>query len=165
MAPIVAYLFLHSDTMNSCSIVRVRCGGYNRRIVRNRMKLTHVIRFLFIASLCIFVAHFLLFWMNAIIDSYFYWAFAEYLRTGLYPFAAPFIYARPTTIEPPLYSIVLMLLQYFKRADIAVHATQLVMLAATGYFLYRSLRLVVPKNTAAITGLLFVLLPTNLLFT
>jgi hypothetical protein len=125
---------------------------------------TRVIRLLFIAAIVVIIVHFFLFWQNAIIDSYFYWAFGEYLRTGSYPFAAPFIYARPTTIEPPLYSVLLMLLQFVNRADILLHAVQLLMLAATGYFLYRSLLLLISPDTAAITGLLFILLPANLIY-
>lgn len=110
------------------------------------------------------VFHGLFLWMYTNIDGYFYWAFGQYVKTGIYPFLPSFIYLRPTTISPPLYGIFLMLLGFFTRADIILHILQLAMLAGTSALLYRLLRSLIPKAPALTLSCLFILFPTNVIY-
>ena len=106
----------------------------------------------------------LFFWTNSIIDSYFYWAFAHFLQTGTYPFAAPFIYARPTTISPPLYSALLLVTGFLPHPDILIRLFQTALLAASGYLLFRILEKALGRHLAEIASCLFILIPGNTVF-
>lgn len=112
-----------------------------------------------------FVFHVLFLWMYTNIDGYFYWAFGQYVKTGVYPFLPSFTYLRPTTISPPLYGIFLMLLGFIPRADIMLHIMQLLMLAGTATLLYKLLTPFVTKPVTLILSCLFILFPTNVIFT
>lgn len=118
----------------------------------------------FIGTICIFLLNFLFVWMNANVDSYFYFAIGEYFRTGHYPFIAPFIYTKPTTISPPLYGIFFILTHGIPRADILLHALQLILLATSSVLLYKILSLHVRKPFAVIIACLFALSPVNLIY-
>lgn len=111
-----------------------------------------------------FVFHVLFLWMYTNIDGYFYWAFGQYVKTGVYPFLPSFTYLRPTTISPPLYGIFLMLLGFLPRADIIIHILQLCMLAGTATLLYKLLTPFVTKPVALILSCLFVFFPANVLY-
>lgn len=108
--------------------------------------------------------HGLFLWMYTNIDGYFYWAFGQYVKTGVYPFLPAFTYLRPITISPPLYGIVLMLLGFFARADIMLHILQLLMLAGTATLLYKLLTPYVQKSMALTLACLFIFFPTNVIF-
>lgn len=110
------------------------------------------------------VFHALFLWMYTNIDGYFYWAFGQYVKTGVYPFLPSFTYLRPITISPPLYGIFLMLLGFFARADIILHSLQLLMLTGTGALLYKLLTPFVAKSAALILACLFILFPTNVIY-
>lgn len=103
-------------------------------------------------------------WLNANVDSYFYWAIGAYFRTGVYPFIEPFIYLKPTTISPPLYGILLNMTTFLTRADILVHSVQLILLTATSYLLYQVLRLHVKTSIAIIITCLFAIWPVNIIY-
>ena len=107
-----------------------------------------------VLTLVFLVFHLLFLWMYTNIDGYFYWAFGQYVKTGVYPFLPSFTYLRPTTISPPLYGIFLMLLGVFTRADIIVHILQLGMLAGTSALLYKLLTPFVHKSVALILACL-----------
>lgn len=104
-------------------------------------------------------------WLNAIADSYFYWAIGKFFQTGIYPFVAPFIYDRPTTISPPAYGLLLIFLQNFIRADIILHLLQLILLALTSYFIYKILLSSTGKYLALVAACLHFLIPGNLIYT
>jgi hypothetical protein len=103
--------------------------------------------------------------MNEIIDSYFYLAFGSYLRNGVYPFQAPFIYAKPTTISPPGYAILLMSIQNIPRADIIIHVIQLGLLILSAWLIYKISRYAVNTYVSIIIACLFFLIPGNLIYT
>lgn len=111
-----------------------------------------------------FVFHLLFLWMYTNIDGYFYWAFGQYVKTGVYPFLPAFTYLRPITISPPLYGIFLMLLGFFARADIILHILQLLMLAGTATLLYKLLTPFIHRSVARALACLFILFPTNVIF-
>lgn len=123
--------------------------------------LSHVI-LVFTTGFLIF--HFLFFWVNAIIDSYFYWAIGQYFKTGIYPFVYPFIYLRPPTVSPPAYGLFLNIIQLFPKPDIVLHAIQLIMLGGIGFFVYKTALYVISKPTARIVACLVVLIPGNLIY-
>lgn len=110
------------------------------------------------------VFHVLFLWMYTNIDGYFYWAFGQYVKTGVYPFLPSFTYLRPTTISPPLYGIFLMYLGFIPRADILLHILQLLMLAGTATLLYKLLTPFVHKPVALILACLFILFPANVIY-
>ncbi len=98
------------------------------------------------------------------IDGYFYRAFGQFVKTGTYPFLPSFTYLRPTTISPPLYGNLLMLLGFFPRADIILHILQLLMLAGTSALLYKLLTPYVQKSVALTLACLFILIPANVIY-
>lgn len=117
-----------------------------------------------IATGAFFVFHVLFLWMYTNIDGYFYWAFGQYVKTGVYPFLPSFTYLRPTTISPPLYGIFLMLLGFIPRADIIIHILQLLMLAGTATLLYKLLTPFVRRPVALTLSCLFILFPANVIY-
>lgn len=108
---------------------------------------------------------FLFLWMYTNIDGYFYWAIGHYFKTGVYPFLSPFIYARPITISPPLYGIVLALLGILPHADVLLHAAQLALIGLTAILLFRMLSRVLSSKYAACISFAFLLFPANVIFT
>ncbi len=110
------------------------------------------------------LAHFFLGWMYTNIDGYYYWAFGQYVRTGIYPFVQPIDLVRPTTISPPLYGILLAFLQTFPHPDIILHAIQILMLVATTYLLYRMISLYVKPLWSTLIACLFILFPANIIY-
>ena len=125
---------------------------------------TRIAKYFFILTICIYATSIMFGWMNANVDSYFYWAIGEYFRSGMYPFTAPFIYTKPTTISPPLYGLFFILTHSISRSDILLHALQLGLLAMTSLLLYRMLRLYLQKPWAIIISCLFALFPVNLVY-
>lgn len=119
---------------------------------------------IFIVTGAFLVFHVLFLWMYTNIDGYFYWAFGQYVKTGIYPFLPSFTYLRPITISPPLYGIFLMLLGFIPRADIILHILQLGMLMGTATLLYKLLIPFVAKSVALTLACLFILIPTNVIY-
>ena len=117
-----------------------------------------------IFTISVFFVIFLFGWMHANIDSYFYYAFGEFVRTGTYPFQPPFVYTRPTTISHTLYGLFFTFTHNLPRADILLHAIQLLLLAATAHILYKTLRLHLAQRYAIVVSCLFALLPVNLVY-
>lgn len=108
--------------------------------------------------------HFLFFFDTAVVDTTFYWAIGSYFMSGKYPFSYPFIYVRPTTISPPLYGLLLMLFDKLPMPDILIHAFQLLALAATGWLVYKTVRLYFSEYAAMLAGSVTVLIPGNFVF-
>lgn len=75
----------------------------------------------------------------------------------------PYYWTIPSTIEPPLYSGFLYLVQFFQRSDILIHLIQILALFGSAYLLYRLLKDVVRKELAIIISCLFLLIPNNLI--
>ena len=117
-----------------------------------------------IFTIVFLIFHFLFFWVNAIIDSYFYWAIGQYFKTGIYPFVSPFIYLRPPTVSPPAYGLFLNIIELFPKPDIVLHAIQLIMLGGVGFFVYKTALYVVSKSIALIVACFVVLIPGNLIY-
>lgn len=108
--------------------------------------------------------HFFFIWMYTNIDGYYYWAFGQYVKTGIYPFIQPFVYERPPTISPPLYGIFLAFLGVFPRADILLHAVQLLMISFTAYLLYRMISPYIKPVWSTLIACLFLLFPANIIY-
>lgn len=121
-------------------------------------------RLLFILGSIFLLFHFLFLWIHTNIDGYFYWAIGQFFKTGIYPFVSPFIYAKPTTISPPLYGIFLALLESLPFGDMLLHLIQLLLLATTTLLLYKILKTIVSSNTAALVSFLFLIFPTNVIY-
>ena len=109
--------------------------------------------------------HMLFLWMYTNIDGYFYWAIGQYFKTGTYPFIAPFLYNKPTTISPPLYGLFLALIGSLPRGDIFLHAIHLLLMATTTLLLFRILSKIISANSAAFISFLFLIFPTNVIYT
>ncbi len=109
--------------------------------------------------------HMLFLWIYTNIDGYFYWAIGQYFKTGIYPFIAPFVYSKPTTISPPLYGVFLSIVGSLARGDILLHIIQLTLMATTTLLLFALLKDVVSEKTAALLSFLFLIFPTNVIYT
>lgn len=106
----------------------------------------------------------LFFWANANIDSYFFWAFGQYLTTGTYPFLPDFTYVNPTTMAPPMMSILMAIAQVTPFAAFFIRLVQTILLSATAYMLFLLLKRSFSKKTSTIVAYLFVLIPGNLVY-
>jgi hypothetical protein len=113
----------------------------------------------------VLLGNLLFFWANSIADSYFYWAISEYIRTGTYPFTYPFIYAKPTTISPPLYGVLLLIIGYLPWPALFLRLIQTILLCSTGYFTYRILTKFFTSYVAVIISCVSVLIPANIIYT
>ena len=109
--------------------------------------------------------HMLFLWMYTNIDGYFYWAIGQYFKTGTYPFIAPFLYDKPTTISPPLYGLFLAFIGSLPRGDIFLHAIHLILIATTTFLLFRILSKIISANSSAFISFLFLIFPTNVIYT
>jgi hypothetical protein len=117
-----------------------------------------------IFTISVYLFHFIFMWMFESGDSFYYLTFAKYLTTGIYHFQYPFIYQRPTTLAAPFYSFILVAIGNFPRADIWLHAIQLLMLIGTTLLLHQILRKFISDSFSIIISCLFALFPTNLIF-
>ncbi len=109
--------------------------------------------------------HFFFLWMYTNIDGYFYWAIGQYLKTGVYPFVSPFIYAMPITISPPLYGIFIAFIGSIPAGDIILHGIQILLMTTTTLLLYRLLLTSIKPYAATIISILFLLFPVNVIYT
>jgi hypothetical protein len=132
------------------------------KILVNAM--TRIPQFLPIITVCIYLIHLLFGWVNANVDSYFYWAIGEYFKTGNYPFIHPFIYTKPTTISPPLYGLFFIATDHLPRADILLHGIQLAALGLSSIFVYKLLRLHLSKTLSLWIAFFFSVFPVNLVY-
>lgn len=129
-----------------------------------RLTVSATAKALLILVILVYIFHFLFFWIYETTDSWFYWAFANYIRTGDYQAPHPYYYYMPSTMEPPLYSVFLYLVQFFPKADIFVHFFQLGGLLAAAYFLHMMLNRFLHKGVSLICASLFLLIPDNLVY-
>lgn len=111
-----------------------------------------------------YLFHLLFFWMYETTDSWFYWAFSNYMKTGQYSAPAPYFYKVPSTMEPPLYSVMLYVVQYFPRADTIIHFFHLTGLITAGFFVFLILKRFMNKELAATAASVFLLIPDNLVY-
>jgi hypothetical protein len=127
---------------------------------------TFLLLFLKILTGITIVIHVVFLWVNANVDTNFYHAFAEFIRTGNYESPLVYAYKHPWTIEPPGYSALLALLYSIPRSDILLHAIQLSMLVVTSILVYKTLCLINPamKQMALIAACLLILLPGNYIY-
>jgi 4-amino-4-deoxy-L-arabinose transferase-like glycosyltransferase len=108
---------------------------------------------------------FIFFWMNSIVDSYFYYAIGQFFKTGVYPYISPFFFDRPTTLSPPLYGIILASIQSIPYPHIVLHTIQIFMVLTTGYILYLLLiHQTINRYIAISVASLYVLFPINIIF-
>lgn len=112
----------------------------------------------------VLLANLFFFWTNANIDSYFFWAFGRFLSTGIYPFLPDFTYARPTTMAPPMTSILMAISQLTPFAGLFLRSVQTMLLLGTAYLLYRLLRRNFSKKAATTITCIFLLIPGNLIY-
>ncbi len=141
-------------------MVERRGSVYTEVLERRMMK-----RIVTLLGIGFLLFHFLFLWMYTNIDGYFYWAIGEYFKTGVYPFIAPFIYNKPTTISPPLYGLFLAIISIIPRGDILLHLLQIIMMATTTILLYRILVSWIAQGQAVLVAFLFLVFPANVIFT
>ncbi len=109
--------------------------------------------------------HFFFAWINSNVDSWFSWVLSWYFKTGEFvPNYGAHPYSFVPTGEPPLYSVLLALLQYVPRADISLHFIQIVTLGLTTLLLYKILKPMIGYEYAVIVSCIHALLPANLVF-
>lgn len=113
----------------------------------------------------VLVIHLFFGWMITNVDTFFFDAFAKFIRTGNYVFPiADLPYRQINTGAPPLYSLLLAGLYFFRRADVYLHVLQIMMLIGTSLLVYQMLKDFVGKKWALIVSCLFTLLPGNLIY-
>ncbi len=127
--------------------------------------LSKLIKILLVLVVFIYLFYFLFFWIFESTDSFFYWAFANFIKTGTYITAYPYNYTVPSTMEPPLYSLFLFLTQLVPRADIAIHFVQLGSILLSGYLVFRISESFVRKEIAKLIGIIFLLVPAHMIYT
>jgi len=113
---------------------------------------------------CLYVAHFLFFWIFPSTDSHFYYLFADFLRTGQYTAPHPYYYQVPSTMEPPLYSVFLLFASTFTRPDILIHFVHLASIFVSGLFLYKILCWYFGSTIGLVGSVLFLLIPAHLIY-
>lgn len=112
-----------------------------------------------------YLFHLLYFWLYETTDSFFYWAFANYIKTGTYHASSPYYYTVPSTMEPPLYSLFIYIAQYFPRPDIIIHAVQIFSLFLSSFFIYKILSHYNSDKYALFCAAIFLFNPANIIFT
>ncbi len=112
----------------------------------------------------VLIIHFLFAWMVTNVDTSYFHAFANYIRTGVYEHFMLYEYKKPLTNNAPLYSVLLASVYAFPSSDILLHAVQLAMLVHTGYMVFRMLLRYTGKSLAIISGSITILIPGNLAY-
>lgn len=120
------------------------------------------ISFLFACSF--YLCHILFFWLYETTDSWFYWALANFFKTGSYLAPPPYFYTVPSTMEPPLYSFFLYIIEIFPRPDILIHIIQTASLFASAFFIYKILSSFIHKSLSLFFVSLFLIWPVNIIY-
>lgn len=127
-------------------------------MVRVCLKILLVVLFIF------YLFHYAAFALYELTDSFFYWEFAHFLETGKYFLPHPYYYTTPSTIEPPLYSLFLFLVQSFAMADRLIHAVQIFLLFISAFLLYRVTRSRLGTNGSLAVTVLYLFIPSHIFF-
>lgn len=136
----------------------------HNKILEKQLIMKRLSIILLICTVLILLFNLLFFWTNSIADSYFYWAFGEYIKTLSYPFIHPFIYARPTTISPPLYSLLLLALEPLYNPSFLLRIVQTSILSTTGYLTFLILKKSFSRYSAILISCISTLLPANIIY-
>lgn len=123
-----------------------------------------LVKLILVAVVILYIFHFFFFWLFEGTDSFFYYEFSRFLRTGSYYAPYPYMYNVPSTMEPPLYSVFLYLVQFFPRADIIIHFIQITGILASAYFIYRIMSFYTKKIFAQLSGIFFLLIPAHFIY-
>lgn len=121
-----------------------------------------IIYLLLFATISLYLFHFLFFWIYETTDSYFFWAFADFLKTGKYWVPHPYYWTTPSTIAPPLYSVLLFVAEFLPRAEIIIHFIHLLCLFFSSFFIYRITKSYLGRKNSLIIALIFLLIPANI---
>jgi hypothetical protein len=114
----------------------------------------------------ILIINLIYFWMNATVDTDMFYEFAKFIRTGIYVYPMYNLgYKGVLTGSPPLFSVLLYVLDFFNRSDIWLHVIHLMMLVITTYLVYQILRKYFNQYYAIIISCIFSLIPGNLIYT
>src|SRR3989344_5843840 len=127
------------------------------------MRVNKLYRLIPLFCISFYIFHFLFLWMFQTTDSYFYWALANFFRTGQYYAPHPYYYTKPSTMEPPFYSILLFIAEIFPRPDIIIHAFHIGAVLISGLLLSKVLYKITKSRIAWSIGWLFTLLPSNII--
>jgi len=122
------------------------------------------VRILLIATVAVYILYFFFGWLLMNVDTSYFHAFADYIRTGTYKHFMLYEYKKPLTNTAPLYSLLLALLYTFQRSDIILRIIQLSMLGTTSYLIYKILKNATGVNLAATAACFHALIPGNLIF-
>lgn len=121
-------------------------------------------KIIFIICGCLYVFHFLFFWFIQSTDSIFYYLFARYMSTGSYFAPSPYLYNQPSTMEPPLYSVLIFLTQPFVHSDILLHGLQLIGIYISGILIYKICRFYMKDIFSLLVSILFLLFPAHIIY-
>ena len=117
------------------------------------------------AVLLFYLFSFIYFGLYETTDSYFFIAFAEFIRTGRYFVPHPYYWTVPSTITPPFYSLFLYLAQLLPNPHLVIHLSQIVAFLIALFFIYKVLILKLPKQLSLLISALFAFLPVNIIQT
>jgi hypothetical protein len=123
-----------------------------------------LVKILFIFTILFYIFHFLFFWVNQHVDTNFYHAFADYVGKGEYPFYFTYVYNRPLTSSPPLYSLLLTIIDKLNHSDILLHFIQIIMHGITSLLIFIILKNLINRTTASILALIYAMFPANAIF-
>lgn len=131
--------------------------------IRTSHMVTKLPRIGFILVLFFYFFHFLFFWVHEGTDSFFYWAFSNFLKTGSYSAPNPYFYNVPSTMEPPLYGVFLYLFQFFSRADILIHFIHVLSIGGSALLIVKIMKHYMGE-WGYLVGILFLLVPSHLIY-
>lgn len=108
-----------------------------------------------------FILKILFFWLLETTDSFFFYEFAQFMKTGEYFVPHPFYWRSPSTISPPAYCFFIYLITNIPRADVWIHAFQVILTLGSGYFLFRIIAKLINRSWAYACTLLYLLIPAH----
>ncbi|OGG00305.1 hypothetical protein A2Y99_01040 [Candidatus Gottesmanbacteria bacterium RBG_13_37_7] len=122
------------------------------------------INLILVFPIIFYTFHLLFFWILTTTDSLFMWSLAEFFRSGKYWVGHPYYFTTPSTMEPPLYSLLILLVESFPRSDIVLHFIQIGALFLAGFLIFQILKRILNRNTALIVLTVFLFIPAHWIY-
>lgn len=126
--------------------------------------LSKLSKLLIIFVLLFYLFKWLFLWLFETSDSYFYWAFADFLWTGKYFAPHPYYWTTPTTFAAPLYSLFLFFIRWLfpQSTQVYIHLTQSLAIIISAFLLAKILSSFLKREIALIITSIYLLLPANI---
>jgi len=83
------------------------------------------------------------------------------MKTGEYEAPHPYYYTKPSTHEPPLYSVLLYFMNFIARSDILIHFIHIVLLFISAILLFKILKQFLNKEIAKIISIFYLFIPSH----